>query len=208
MPLIRKSDKDARVSTANPADVLAALTSGTQQERWTAARAAAAIPGATAALVAALPTEVDMRVREAMFTSLTRIGSPQSISAIIAFLRVDDAGLRTSALDALRTLGVALRDYLPALLADSDSDIRILSCELVRGFSADEATLLLSELLAHEAEVNVCAAAIEVLAEVGGQAALTALDACAERFAATSFLAFAIRIARERILSQSTDSHA
>jgi hypothetical protein len=42
---------------------------------------------------------------------------------------------------------------------------------------------------------------------VGGVSALPCLDACAARFPELPFLAFAIRIAREQILAQSTDSH-
>jgi hypothetical protein len=207
MPLIRKSDKDTRKPDTNPADVLNALTRGNPDERWSAARAAATLPGGIEALAAALRSETDVRVREAMFTSLTRVASPQSVSAILPLLRVDDASLRTGALDALRAMPEAVREYLPALLGDDDIDVRILSCEIVRGLPGDEATSILGALLARESEVNVCAAAIEVLAEVGGTAALPALAACAARFPENSFLGFAIRIARDRILSQSPDSH-
>ena len=207
MPLIRKSDKDTRTPDTNPADVLSSLTSGNQEQRWTAARAAARIPGGMEALAAALHSETDARVREAMFTSLARIGSPASVTAIIPLLRVDDANLRTGALDALRAMPDAVRESLPILLGDSDGDVRILSCEIVRGLPGDEATSILSALLAHEADVNVCAAAIDVLAEVGGAAALPALDSCAARFPDTLFLTFAIRIARDRILSQSMESN-
>jgi HEAT repeat protein len=210
MPLIRKSDKDNRkqdTPPSKPADVLAALTSGSQDERWAAARAAVDVPGAVEALAAALHSERDARVREAMFTSLTRIGSPESVGAIIPLLRVDDAGLRTAALDALRAMPAALHEYMPALLNDSDSDVRILTCEIVRGLPAEQATPIISALLAHESEANVCAAAIDVLAEVGGAEALPALDSCAARFPQNSFLAFAIRIARDRILSQPANPH-
>ncbi len=207
MPLIRKSDKDTRKPESNPADVLKALTNGNHEERWAAARAAAQIPGGVTALAAALHSETNARVREAMFTSLARNGSPESVSAIIPLLRVDDANLRTGALDALQAMPDAVRETLPQLLGDSDSDVRILSCEIVRGLPGEEATSILSELLTHEPEINVCAAAIDVLAEVGGAAALPALDSCAARFPGTSFLTFAIRIARDRILSQSTDSN-
>ena len=207
MPLIRKSDKDTRKPESDPADVLSALSNGNQEERWTAARAAARITGGVDALAIALQSEVDARVREAMFTSLTRIGSPQSVNAIIPLLRVDDASLRIGALDALRAMPGAVRESLPGLLSDSDSDVRILSCEIVRGLPAEEATSILCALLANEPEVNVCAAAIDVLAEVGSAAALPVLDVCAARFQETSFLAFAIKVARDRILAQSTDSH-
>lgn len=207
MPLVRKTDKGKPRSEANPAEVLKALTQGTQDERWAAARAAAVIAGGVQALATALRTENDPRVREAMFTSLTRIGTPEAVSAILPLLREDDASLRTNALDALRTIPAAVREHLPVLLNDEDADVRILSCELVRGLPTEEATALLGALLTREPEANVCAAAVDVLAEVGGPSVLPALDACAARFSETPFLRFALKIARDRILSQSSDIH-
>ena len=207
MPLIRKPGKDERKLQTDPAAVLRALTQGNRDERWSAARAAAGIAGGLDALAAALPDEADPRVREAMFTSIARIGTAQSVAALIPLLRYDDARMRTGALDALRAMPEAVRAYLPALLQDDDSDVRLLSCDIARGLPADAATSILSTLLATETEANVCAAAIEVLAEVGGPSALPALEACAARFAESSFLTFAIRIARERILAQSLGSH-
>jgi hypothetical protein len=61
------------------------------------------------------------------------------------------------------------------------------------------ATRLLCRLLEHEQHPNVCAAAIDVLAEVGTRDAVPALQACAERFAGTPFLPFAVSIAIARI---------
>jgi HEAT repeat protein len=207
MPLIRKPVDPNRATAAAHGDVLKLLVSGSQEERWSAARAAVEIAGATDVLAAALKTEVDPRVREAMFTSLARIGSPQSIRAILGFLRVDDASLRTGALDALRTLHDAVREHLPGLTNDADSDVRVLTCELVRELPPAEATRILCELLQREQEPNVCAAAIDVLAEVGDASALGVLAACDARFRDKPFLAFAVKVATARILEQSTDRH-
>jgi HEAT repeat protein len=208
MPLIRKPDSKARqAEAATPQDLLKTLEQGDADARWAAARAAAEAPGGIDALAAALPRERDTRVREAMLTSLSRIASPRAVAAIVPLLRLDDASVRTSALDALRAMPEAVRAQLPTLLTDSDSDVRILSCEIARTLPGDHATELLGELLMHETQANVCAAAIDVLAEVGGPAALPALDRCAARFADSAFLGFAIDIARGRIQAQSTESH-
>ena len=88
---------------------------------------------------------------------------------------------------------------MAALLRDADSDVRILAIELVRNMPAADATRLLCGLLEQEQHPNVCAAAIDVLAEVGTRDALPALEACAGRFAETPFLPFAISIAIARI---------
>lgn len=202
MPLIRKNAASTPPPPADPAAVLDALVRGNGDERWTAARACAHVRGGAEALAAALRTETDARVREAMFTSLATIASPASIEAMIAALRTDDANLRSGALDALCSVPQLAADYLPALLQDDDSDVRVLCCEIARGLPGDVATPLLCSLLSRETEANVCAAAVDVLAETGNSQALPALDQCAARFPDIPFLVFAIRVARDRVLAQ------
>ena len=97
-----------------------------------------------------------------------RVSAPATASpAMLPMLRSDDAALRTGALDALRSSVIATHELLPLLLNDRDVDVRILSCELARGLPSDEASRSLCALLDREVEINVCAAAVEVLAEVG-----------------------------------------
>jgi HEAT repeat protein len=191
MPLIRKP-------SAPPPPAAADLRSASSEARWAAARSLAG-PDDVPALAAALDGERDPRVREAILTSLARIGGAAAAEAVIPHIRSDDASLRTAALDALQAMSSAVAASLPKLLQDADADVRLLACELVRAMPGAEPTRLLAGLLDRETEPNVSAAAIEVLAEVGGPEALPALDRCASRFADLPFLAFAIRVARERI---------
>lgn len=204
MPLIRKPEQPAGHPKPSAAEVLTGLGSANPEERWTAARAAAELPDSAAALAAALPQETDFRVREAMFTSLVRIGTRDSVAGMLPMLRSNDAALRTGALDALRSSDIAAHELLPQLLSDPDVDVRILSCELVRSLPDEEANRSLCALLAREAEINVCAAAIEVLAEVGNAAALATLAQCAQRFSHVPFLTFAIKLATDRITAADT----
>jgi len=207
MPLIRKPVDTPATHSAVPVDVLKGLHEGDQDQRWAAARAAADVSGGADALANALQSESAPQVREAIFTSLMRIGSPTSIASVVRFLRSDDASLRTGALDALRTRHDVVRAHLPSLMADADTDVRVLSCEVVRGLPSAEATQMLCDLLSRESEPNVCAAAVDVLAEVGDARALTVLAECEKRFHDTPFLAFATKIATARILEQSTERH-
>lgn len=203
MPLIRREPvKRAAPAGADLRQAAAALRSGAAEERRDAARSLAAKPEAAGVLGEALATERDGRVREAIFTSLTRLGSAECVEAIIPHLRSDDAGLRAGALDALRGMIDTVRPRLPALLADPDPDIRVLCCDLVRDLSAADATELLCRVLERDPEANVCGAAIDVLAEIGNRAALPALEKCAARFPDQGFLTFAIKVAAERIASQ------
>lgn len=204
MPLIRKdSDPTLSSTPSNTNNVLVALTQGSTEERWASARAASDLPGGPEALGRALATEPNARVREAILTSLARLRSSESVEAVLPYLRSDDASLRTEALDALRAMGEILAPHLPGLLQDRDPDVRILACDLARSLPGTEGTRLLCVVLTSEAEPNVCAAAIDVLAESGGPEALSALEQCSGRFRNDPFLGFAIKVAASRIASQS-----
>ena len=195
MPLVRKPSTPA---TPTPP---ASVTEGTSDERWAAARLAAEKPDGVTVLSSALARENDPRVREAIFTGLARIATAESAAAVVPYLRSDDASLRTGAIDALRAMPKASSLHLPTLLADTDADVRLLSCELARGLPDEDANRLLCELLEEETEKNVCAAAVEVLAELGRPEALPSLTRCATRFDGDPFIAFSIKVAIERIVA-------
>jgi HEAT repeat protein len=208
MPLVRKPENHAAAQQPDGDDVLKSLSSPDPERRWAAARNAASLVGADVALGAALRSETDARVREAMLTGLARIGTPQAIESIVALLRSDDANLRTGALDALRIMVTQVPELLPRLLSDPDVDVRILCCELARCLASPEAAKLMCSVLDEEAEANVCAAAVDVLAEVGGVEALPSLRNCAARFRDSPFLAFAIKVVIDRLSSDSAPSRA
>src|ERR1700677_125522 len=120
MPLIRKPADRPPAQKPDTSTVLKSLGSADPDQRWAAAREALNVPGGGVALAAALRTEADPRVREAMFTSLAQIGTADAVDAIISLLRADDAGLRTCALDTLRIMAVQERAFPPRLLSDRD----------------------------------------------------------------------------------------
>jgi HEAT repeat protein len=204
MPLIRKPSSATPLAPVDAAATFAALASGTDDERWAAARLASGLPGGVAALGKALAIERDRRVREAILTSHASEGSPESVEVLLPFVRSDDAQLRTGALDALRATRDAVGPYLPGLFGDADVDVRLLACELARNLPAAEASRLLCQLLDAEAEANVCAAAVEVLAEVGGPESLPSLERCAIRFRGTPFLDYSIEVTADRIRRESS----
>jgi HEAT repeat protein len=201
MPLIRKDAPDAPAPPAP--DPFLRLVQGDADERWRAARALdGAEPRALGALTAALAGEADARVREAILTALARTDSCEALAAMLPLLRSDEAERRTAALDAMRAMPTATVSMLPELLEDADPDVRVLACELARQAPGEEAQTLLCALLDREADVNVCAAAVEVLAEIGEARALPALRRCAARHAAAPFLGYAIEAATRLIAAQ------
>lgn len=197
MPLVRGSKSQASDGASAPQR--AALDSPDAERRWTAARALSGDVDAVPALAEALGREPVPRVREAIMTALMRIGNAASVEAILPYLRSQDAGVRGDAIEALQALPDAIAPFMAPLLSDSDSDVRLLATELARNMDAAESTRLLCSLIEREQHPNVCAAAIEVLTEVGTPQALPALKKCAVRFAATPFLPFAISVAIARI---------
>jgi len=197
MPLIRR-DPPPPAPPPLDSDLLATLADGSAEARFTAARALAGRRDAALALGAALQTEADGRVREAIFGSLVRTGGDEAVKALLPYLRAEDAGLRGGAINALSEIA-AVASYLDALLSDADPDVRLLSCELVRRLPPSEATRLLCGLLDRETEANVCTAAAEVLAEVGEPNAEGTLQRCAARFSEHPFLSFAFKAAIARL---------
>lgn len=197
MPLVRGSKSPA--SGEDFAPQRGALDSPDAESRWAAARALSGDAEAVPALAAALGREPVPRVREAIMTALMRIGNAASVEAILPYLRSQDAAVRGDAIEALQALPDAIAPFMPPLLSDSDSDVRLLATELARNMNASEATHLLCGLIEREQHPNVCAAAIDVLTEVGTPEALPALEKCAARFAGTPFLPFAISVAIARI---------
>ena len=198
MPLVRSNSDKPGVDRA-AGDARTALLSGSPEERWTAARRIAETRAGAPLLAEALGLGKDSRVREAIFTGLASIATSESGLAILPHLRSDDANLRTGALDALRLMPAATRLHLKTLLCDADADVRLLACDLLRDQPAADATEMLTALLDTEPEPNVCAAAVDVLAEVGEASAVASLMRCADRFPSDPFLSFAIQQVIERL---------
>jgi len=197
MPLIRREPASAPPPGAS--DSLGDLKSANAGARWTAARLLAKDPSSAAALGEALAVETDARVREALFTSLAHIQTPEAVDAILTHLRSPDAATRGGALDALSSMPQTVESHLSKLLADPDPDVRLLSCDIVRRLPGPTASRYLCDLLTRETQANVCGAAVDALSEVGDKAALPILADCATRFSAEPFLTFSIKIASSRI---------
>jgi len=179
--------------------LVAALKSGDAEQRRWAARDLAAHPQAAPTLGAQLLAERDGSVREALFTSLATHASDEAANALLPLLRSEDAGLRNGAIEALAGMPAAAGPRITALLRDADPDVRIFTVNLLGELKHEQVTRWLAGVLEHDPAVNVVAAAIEVLAEVGGAAQLPALDTAARRFADDPFVGFAAQVAADRI---------
>jgi hypothetical protein len=203
MPLLKRGKPDEPPPQAEPLETLLADLHGSDPERrWSAARRLGELPGTAAPLVAALAGEKEPRIIEAIFTSLIRRGGAESATYLLPLLRSDAAGLRGGAIEALQTMPAELARHIGELLHDPDSDVRIFAVELTRKMPPAQAAAWLCEILDRDTHPNVCATAVDVLADIGSRDAIPHLERCRERFAAQPFLPFAVSAAIE-ILSGS-----
>lgn len=175
------------------------LQSGDAEQRRWAARDLAEHPASATALGEALLHERDSSVRQAVFTSLSRIGTEAAVNALLPLLRSEDAELRNGAIESLTSLPKVVGPRIAALLQDSDPDVRIFTVNLLGELRHEQVRPWLLQVLQHDAAVNVAAAAIEVLAEVGTPADAEALRAVSRRFPADPFIDFAAEMALQRI---------
>lgn len=140
----------------------------------------------------ALERENDLRGREAILAALLAIADPSAAAALARHLRSEDAWLRNACIETLQAMPAAAASVLPGLLSDPDPDVRLLATEVVRTQPTEAANVSLAGLLDAETHPNVCAAAVEVLAEVGTADAAPALLNARTRFASEAFLPLAI----------------
>lgn len=204
MPIIKnkqvsESGDDQRFQSRDFAGLVAELDDERAVARRWAARDLAAYPEACAALLSRLGKEDDASVREVLMTSLTRIGTVEAVRGLINCLRSDDAALRNAAIESICELPDAAAIVMDELLTDGDPDVRLFAVNILATLPHPQAESWLIDLLGHESHVNVCAAVVDALLEIGTVACRSALTALLDRFPDEPYIRFAIDLALKRI---------
>ncbi len=166
--------------------------------RW-AARDLANCPDSSVALVARLGMEFDASVREVILTTLTRLGDSVAVAGLVQCMRSEDAALRNEAIEAMKLLPDAVAPIMRDLLADPDSDLRIFAVNILESLKHPDVELWLREVIERDPHINVCATAVDLLGEVGSEAALVSLQQLKARFAGQTYIQFAADLAIKRI---------
>mgnify|MGYP001765099739 CR=1 FL=1 len=179
--------------------LLAQLRDGDVDQRRWAARDLMSHPESAPYLGAHLTGESASSVREAIFTTLEGLPGEATVAALLPLLRSDDAMLRNGAIESLTGMPDFVAPKIAALLHDADPDVRIFTVNLLGDLQHHQVPQWLRRVLLEESAVNVVAAAIEVLAEVGSPEDLEALQSAKARFAADPFVGFAADMAAQRI---------
>jgi HEAT repeat protein len=85
------------------------------------------------------------------------------------------------------------------LLADSDPDVRIFAVNILDSRRQPDVESWLIEVIEKDVHLNVCATAVDLLCEVGTEAALEPLLRLKVRFVSEVFIQFAANRAIKRI---------
>lgn len=166
--------------------------------RW-AARDLCRFPDVAAAMVTRLKRETDLSVREVILTTLTRIGDSQAVSGLVDCLRSEDAALRNEAIEAMQRLPIEVGPLMQGLLKDTDTDVRIFAVNILESLRHPDVEAWLIDVVETDSHVNVCAAAVDLLSEIGTPAAYTALLALKARFRDEPYIEFATDLSLRRI---------
>ena len=165
--------------------------------RW-AARDLLACPDASETLAARLTLEYDSSVREIILTTLTRLGDDIAVKALVDCLRSEDVALRNEAIEAMKQLPDEMAPVLRELLADPDPDVRIFTVNILESLRHPEVESWLLIVIDNDPHLNVCATAVDLLCEVGTEAAREPLLRLKNRFADEPYIQFAANLALTR----------
>jgi HEAT repeat protein len=204
MALVRSGTKAGSAGPEAPApldgaELRCALDAPDAALRARAAIALAGVPGTEALLAARLVIEEHAGAREAILLALARMRSAAAARCLAELLACADAALRNGVLDSLAAMPEQAAGLIEDLLAHADPDVRICAVLLLADLDHPKVQPWLLRLLTEQDDPNLCAAAAEVLAEVGDATAVPVLRVVADRFAREPFVVFAARMAIARI---------
>jgi len=155
--------------------------------------------GATRKLAEILSSNSDPFAREAALTGLARIGGDEAIRALVGLLGTDDARLRNAIIETLPSLGEQVIELVTPMLCDADPNVRVYALTALQPIASSRAAELALRVALADPHINVCAAAVEVVAESGTPEMASALQSVPARFPDHPFLRFAVRAALEEI---------
>lgn len=205
MPLTRSKSptrsplQERRESGRGVAELIAQLQSDDAMQRRRAARDLGGCVDALPALEHALARETVTATRQTMLTALMSMDDERVATMLLPMLRSDDVALRNDVIEVLQSLPGLVAPHMSSLLEDEDSDVRIFAVNILESLRHPDVPRWLQAVIEHDEHVNVCAAAVDVLTDVGDVSALPALDRLPQRFPDHPFIHFAANMAAEGI---------
>ncbi len=190
---------DEREGLRDRDGLLAQLNAPSDFQRRMAARDLTECSDVSSSLCHRLEIEETSSVRAVLFSSLTEIGDREAVAGLITLLRSEDAELRNGSIAALKCLPDQIGTHIETLLRDDDPDVRIFTINILEDLPHPDVPYWLRQVIEEEEEVNVCAAAVDLLTALGTPDMIPALLVLKERFAGTPYIAFAVELTVERI---------
>lgn len=199
MPLMKNPTPTPAPLVQDYSLLLAALDDATPVVRSQAALALSEHPRAAAALLARLHVEDNAAVRSAIVAALACIGNADAVAGLARCLGGEDVWLRNAAIEVLRSLPEHVAPLMGHLLTDADRDVRILALGVLDDLRHPDAERWLLHVIECDADVNVCSAALDVLAQMATPLARVPVTALLQRFAAEPYVQFAGALVLRRI---------
>jgi len=169
--------------------------------RW-AAKDIVSYSGASLALVERLKKEPCRDVREAIFTSLIHIKDEVALEGLIECLRSEEASVRNESIEAIKLLSEEAEPLMKRLLHDADTDVRIFAVNIMESLKHPDVEDWLIDVLNRDTDINVCASAADLLAEVGTEKSIKPLKGLLDRFSEEPYIKFVVETAIRRISNE------
>ncbi|SHM56574.1 HEAT repeat-containing protein [Caldanaerovirga acetigignens] len=118
-------------------------------------------------LVEQLLVEEDEAVREAIVTSLIKIGDEYVANRAAELLECEDAYVRNAGVEILSIIGGPAIEILRKMINHPDRDVRILAVNALGESHIRETNRYLRRVIMEDNDENVMASAIEYLSELG-----------------------------------------
>lgn len=167
-------------------------------KRRDAARALLTTGCPASALVERLWVEPQLSVREALFTTLAHMADETALKGLVGCLTSEDTCLRNEAIAALKQVTPLLEPYLRPVLESPDADLRIFAFNVLSTPKNADHLAWVEPFIRAEENVNVCAAALEMLVEVGDCTLTSLIGELKTRFFDEDYIQFLTGIVLRR----------
>ena len=147
-----------------------------------------------------LQQENNFLVLETLMLAFEKSKDDQVVAPMLALLGSEDVWLRNRAQEVLLQFPHSVMEQVRSVYAISKTDEKIFLMNLMKDLVHPRVAACVIEVLQTETEVNVVAAALEVLLEIGDATCLPVLDALMARFEGNTFISFSIESVKERVL--------
>ncbi|MGA9069290.1 MAG: HEAT repeat domain-containing protein [Terracidiphilus sp.] len=193
------AENNEQIEQQSCEELAAALEDSDATVRRHAAQKITSCLDAATSLVSRLKREENTAVREAILNSLLQLRDPSVGSGLVDCLRSEDVALRNDVIEAFKQLGEEVAPILRSLLSDPDPDVRIFVVNILNSERHPDVEQWLIEVIERDTHVNVCATAVDLLCEVGTEAAIDPLLRLKARFAHEVYIQFAADLALRRV---------